>query len=378
LTDPLTLPAVERVSLRARVETFVPAVVCFVASRAVVFAVLFVAPVLHPGYRRPSFFSDWDAAHYLTIARSGYPQLQSAGHGFDATAAFFPLLPLLTRVVHEATRLSVRTSGVLVATAAALAAFCVIWALFREIVGARRATIALAFLAAWPASFVLSMVYSDGLLLLFAAACLLALRHERWWPAFAFSVLAGMSRPDGIVLAVCCAWAAYAAWKQTRRWLPWITVLGAPIGFAGYLAYLWHALGTPKAWYTAEHRGWHNGFDFGKAFWSHAFTALHHPTARIDLVASTLAGIVGIALVLWMIHDRLPATLTIYAAGIVGLAVGSSFGGSIPRFCLDAFPIFLVPAVRFRATLNAALIACSGAALALFMLVVELTRTTTP
>jgi len=343
-----------------------------------VFLTLYVAPILKPGYRRPSFFNDWDAAHYLLIARSGYPQLHSPGGGFDATAAFFPLLPLATRAVHIATRLSVRTSGIAVANASALAAFCVIWMLFREVVGDRRATIAVTLLAFWPASFVLSMVYSDGLLLLAAAACLLALRHEVWWAAFVFGALASLSRPDGVVLALCIAWAAYEAHRRRPGWVPWIAALGPPLGFAGYLGYLWIALGSPGAWFTAERRGWGRRFDFGRTWWSNGFTALHHPTARVDLVASTIAGIVGVALVVWMIQSRLPVPLTIYAGGIMVLALGSGVGGSVPRYCLDAFPIFLVPAARLRATVNAALVGCSAGAMALFMLVVELTRTTTP
>lgn len=340
--------------------------------------VLYVAPVLKPTYRRMSFFSDWDATHYLTIARSGYPQLETAGQGFNGTAAFFPLMPLLTRGVHEVTRLSLRASGIAVANLAALAACCVVWVLFREFVGQDRATIGVALMAFWPASFVLSMVYGDGLLVVFAGAFLLMLHRRRWWAAFAFGIVAGLARPSGVLLAFSGAWAAYEAWRQRRSWLPWVGAVGPAIGLAAFQGYQWVELGNPVAWYTAQRRGWHNGFDFGQTFWSHTFTALHQPTARIDLVISLVAGIIGAALVVWMIRIRLPATLTIYAGAVILLAVGSGFGGSIPRFCLDAFPIFLAPAARLRTTTTTVLIACSGAGLVLLMLVVELTRTTTP
>jgi Gpi18-like mannosyltransferase len=340
--------------------------------------VLWISPVLRPTYRRISFFSDWDAAHYLSIARSGYPQLEPAGGGFNGTAAFFPLMPLLTRGVHEVTRLSFRASGIAVANLAALGAFCVIWVLFREFVGQERATIGLALFAFWPAGFVLSMVYGDGLLVLFAAVYLLMLRRERWWSAFAFGVFAGLARPTGVLLALSGAWAAYEVWKQRRNWLPWVGALGPLVGLSAFQAYTWAELDDPMAWYTAQRRGWHNGFDFGQTFWSHAFTALHQPTARIDLVISLVAGIIGAALVVWMIRIRLPTTLTIYAGAVIVLAVGSGFGGSIPRFCLDAFPIFLAPAARLRTNAIAVLIGCSAAGFVVLMLIVELTRTTTP
>jgi hypothetical protein len=254
----------------------------------------------------------------------------------------------------------------------------VIWLLFRDVLDDRRASVAVAFLAFWPASFVLTMVFSDGLLLLFAGACLLMLRRERWWAAFAFGMLAGLSRPDGVVVALCCAWAAYEACRRTRSWRPWVAVFGAPLGFLGYLAYLWHALGSPNAWFTAERRGWGRGFDFGHDWLSNALLAVHHPTGRIDLVAGTIAGVVGVALVAAMIKLRLPSILTIYAGAVLVLALGTGAGASVPRYCLDAFPIFLVPAVRIRSTLNALLIGCSAGGLVLFMLIITLTRTTAP
>jgi hypothetical protein len=95
-------------------------------------------------------------------------------------------------------------------------------------------------------------------------------------------------------------------------------------------------------------------------------------------VASTLAGIVGVLLIIWMIRLHLPSMLVIYSAGIVILALGSGFGGSVPRFLLSAFPIFLALAARLRSTFITLLIGLSGAGLAVLMLVVELTRTVTP
>jgi Gpi18-like mannosyltransferase len=214
-----------------------------------------VAPVLKPGYDRQSFFTDWDAAHYLYIAKSGYPSLHPPGGGFNATAAFFPLLPLVTRGVADVTGLSIRLSGIAVANVAALVAFCIIWILFGEVLDRPRATVAIALLAFWPASFVLSMVYSEGLFLLFAAAALLSLRHERWSLFFLCSFLATLARPDGIVLALCGALVAFGAYRRHRRWLPWFAVLGAPLALVSYFGYLWAVLGSPTAWFTAERRG---------------------------------------------------------------------------------------------------------------------------
>jgi hypothetical protein len=358
-----------------------PPVACFVASRMVVLGALYVAPVISPGYARSSFFTDWDASHYLAIARSGYPPLHPKGGGFNALAAFFPLLSVVTRGVNDVTGLSLRTSGIWVANLAALAAFCVVWLLARDVLGRSRATAAVALLAFWPASFTLSMIYPDGLMILLAAGYLLALRRQQWLVAFGLGVLAGLSRPDAVVLFLSGAWAAVEvlrSGRSWRSWRPWLAAAGPAVGFAAFIGYLWAKLGTPSAWFEAERQGWGNSFDFGHTWWSDALVALHHPTARIDLVASTAAGIIGLALVVWMVVLRLPPILTIYAAGVLLLAIGSGFGGGIPRYCLDAFPIFFAPAAKLRPAALTLIIGISAGGMALFLLLVELTRTTTP
>ena len=370
--SPALGPAVQPDRAR-RILDLAPAVGAFVASRLIVLLALYAAPALKPGYVRNSFFSDWDATHYLNIARHGYPQLFVPPNGFDATAAFFPLLPMLTRALSTVTGLSVKTSGILVANAATLLAACVIWILAKRMIGREAASIAVALISFWPASFILSMVYSDGLLLLFAAACLLALYRERWIWASVFGFLAALSRPNGIVLCLCAGWAGYQSIRQ-RRW-QWTVILPiiAPLAaFGGYCLYLWAELGTITAWFKAEKRGWHANFDFGHRWLSDISVALHHPTSRIDLLASTVAGLIGIALLIWMIQSRMPAILSIYSAGILILALGSGFGGSIPRFVIDAFPLFFVPAARLKLSVNMLIIGLSGGAMAILFGLVEL------
>ncbi|HET9077308.1 MAG TPA: mannosyltransferase family protein [Acidimicrobiales bacterium] len=361
----------------ARVSELWPAAAAFVASRVLVLLCLYVAPLLHPGYRRMGFFTDWDATPYLSIAEHGYPPPYPPTGGFDAHIAFFPLLPGLIRALHLV-GVGDRSAGILVANAATLTALCVLWILAREVTSPSTASRTAVLLAFWPASFVLSMIYSDSLLILFAAGCLLALIRQRWMTAGALGLLASAARPNGLVLVLCCAWAAGNQWRKRRALYPLVSVVLAPLGAAGYFAYLWDRFGSPTIWFTAEHRGWGQGFDFGRRWVSDILVALQHPTGRVDLVASSVAGIIAIALVAWMIRERLPAVLTIYSAGIVVLALGSGFGGSIPRFCLDAFPMFIAPAIRLKGVALQVVVGLSAATFVLLFFVVELTRTTVP
>src|SRR5258708_40318657 len=94
--------------------------------------VLYVAPVLNPGYSRGSFFLDWDGAAYLYVARHGYPPLYPPGGGYLAHAAFFPLLPWLTRWLGSLTHLPLEASAFVIVTLSGLGAAVGIWWLALE------------------------------------------------------------------------------------------------------------------------------------------------------------------------------------------------------------------------------------------------------
>ncbi len=365
-----------------RLGWLLPPVMAFGVSRLIVIGVLYVGPVLNPAFRHSSFFLDYDGAHYLYIAGHGYPPLYPPEGGYLAYSAFFPLLPWLTRWLSYVTHLPLETSAFLIVTAAGLGACVGIWWLALETLGDREAagrTVMLALI--WPASFVLSMNYSEGLLIVSAAWCLLALRRQRWVWAGVAGLLASLARPDGVVLAVSCAWCAFVAIRATGSWRPLIAPLLAPLGMVGYFTFLAVRLDDPFLWFKAEKRGWGVGFDFGQTFVSNIGEAVRHPMGQFDLVPSSLAGIVGILLVLWACRERLPTEQILYAVGILVLTLGSGFGGSIPRFVMHAFPLFTAPGKRLSQCSPWALAAWSAISTAGFvclMLVVTTTRRMVP
>lgn len=377
----LVSPEQETSPLR-QLRKILPPVSAFLLSRLLVAAVLYVGPVIDPAFRRSSFFLSWDGSAYFYIAAHGYPPLYPPGGGYLAQSAFFPLLPWLTRWVSYITRLPLKVSAFGIVFVSGLTACLAVWWLALDTLRDREsATRAIMLTALWPASFILSMNYSEGLFITFAALSLLALRKQRWAWAGAAAVLAGLARPDGVVLAFSAAWCAFIAIRTRRVFRSIIPVLMAPLGMLSYFSFLAVRRHDFFLWFKAEHRGWHAGFDFGRQSANYFIQAIEHPTTRIDLVASSAAGIAGIVLVLWAIRDHLPMEQILFAAGVLLLALGSGFGGSIPRFVLDAFPLFTVPGKRLGRSLGQAyvwVIAFFVTGFVTLMLIVTLTQTTVP
>lgn len=159
--------------------------------------------------------------------------LRIAQHGYDLPRAviFYPLYPATIRVV----------SWVLPATAAAVlvstvGAFFFFWGLLRlgreELSDTGRLRMVL-LVCVWPTSFVLFAGYAESLTLALIVWAVVFARAGRWGPATVCGMLAGMSRPSGVLVAIPLALLAL----RSRR-LSSMIVLLTPAGVLGYWEWL--------------------------------------------------------------------------------------------------------------------------------------------
>jgi hypothetical protein len=139
----------------------------------------------------------WDADWYQRIAAHGYGALPREG------LRFFPLYPLVARVLGAGTWIGAGVALVAVANAAALAAAALLHRLTLAAGGdASTARRAATYFSIAPPAFVLVMGYSEGLALSLALVFLVALFGTPGTGAVVAGVLAGLARPTGILLAV--------------------------------------------------------------------------------------------------------------------------------------------------------------------------------
>jgi hypothetical protein len=146
----------------------------------------------------------WDGGWFLRIAEHGY---QSP----HVSTAFFPLYPLLVRVVGFVLGRHYLLGGVLVSTAACLAAFVLLYRLAGELLdrdSARRAVLAV---AVFPTTFFLGAVYSESLYLALSVAVFLFAVRGRWLTAGVAAGLALLTRSAGIALLPSLALLAWRA-----------------------------------------------------------------------------------------------------------------------------------------------------------------------
>ena len=327
-----------------------PALPAWVAARVVV-ALSFAAATLvrdyhgTPGGRLAEGVRAWDARWYVDIAREGYDHLPRVG------VRFFPLLPVLGRALSVLTGGDTTLGVVLVANASALA----LGALLHRLCLLERGDAALGRRAAWlvaftPAAFVLVWGYAEALAGALAVAMFLALRTQRWWGAAVAGLLAGLTRPVGMLLALPAAIEA-ARGLRSATWPDRAARMAAvvsPVAGCGlYLAWVEARYGTGLLPLTIQRRAdfrgdpvsplrvlWDGGRDLldGELFGN----AGHVPWALL------LIALVVVTFRHW------PVSYGAFAAASLLVALTAERLGSLERYGFGAFPVVLTLAVLGR------------------------------
>jgi hypothetical protein len=318
----------------------------FYALSRLVTAVAAVVGGLVSGVGFTQFLSTWDGGWYLKLVADGYPAgvPEVAGKATESTIGFFPLYPLTVRAVSwllpvpdvmAAIAVSVVFGGV------AVALFYRLATLFTDRRTAERAAILFAF---FPGSFVLSMAYTEALMLALAAGCFLALFQRRWVLAGVLAALAAASRPSALALTAACAWQAALAIRQRREWRSIAAPLLAPAGVLAFFVYLKLRTGEFTAWFRVEREGWGQGPKLGWSAFQPVLDFLQSPfTDRRAAVVGVglIFALVALGLLLW---QRWPGALTIYTVAILAMSANARLDSVRPRTLLTAFPLIFATA----------------------------------
>ncbi|MDQ3945713.1 MAG: hypothetical protein M3357_11290 [Actinomycetota bacterium] len=317
----------------------------------------------------------WDGRWYEKIVDHGYPSsvpqgewAAGTGHRVQSEVAFFPLYPLLTRLVDPFLPGGPSTAGVVVTLLCGAFATVGVWHLTAWVTDRDTANRAAVLFCFSPGAFVLSLVYAEALKLALGAACLLALLQRRWVAAGVLAALASATRPNAAAFVVACAWAAGAAVWQRREWRALIAPVLAPGGMAAFFAFLWWHTGEPGIWFRVQTDGWGERVDFGQRNLDVVWAFLRSPFDHPNRLVIGLSLVLVLACVGLLVKARLPGALNAYALTSLALVLTSHINVR-PRFVFVAFPLVVALAKWARRsvfTVLAATFAASTVMLTVF------------
>lgn len=271
------------------------------------------------------YMSNWDGPHYLHIAKHGYTD--------NALTAFFPLYPLLIRLV------------MYVASSALLSALAISWGclagaiyFYMKILSelsdkglSERVRGVLLFIL-FPTGVFLAATYTESLTaLLFLGAFYFALKNRILVTAL-LSALATASHPDGIFVLPLIA---VALWENKRRIIDIIMVMIAGCsGIVAYMIYLWATKGQLLDFVHAQKKSnWLSG---------NYLQTFANSLTYLDVVLFVLA---IMAVIYWWNKRK---SLAIFSLLFVLLPlIGGNFAG-YSRYSLLNFPLQMMLFMKFK------------------------------
>lgn len=328
----------------------------------------------------------WDSEYYLAIAIGGYDDPRSphltptgvstsvvdhsvvqSGSSFSTNLslsyAFFPFYPMMIRVFAFPLQIlglnpiaTATLAGVIVSALGALLAMLSLYDLTRESLGEEGALRAAFYLIIFPTGFFLVQVYTEGLFVGLAFACLAMLKRKLWVYAALLGVAATLTRAVGVTLIIPMA----ITWLRTGEWvdidLEWRQIFheGVPLRPLGrgllaispLIAFgIWKFSYLGLAFDYIESNFFGRGFlSLGYAFyaWSEAFRTMisgTNPQHTAYYFTEFLGLAIGVAACIATIRTH--PEIGWFSLAVVLISWGSGPAQGIHRYILGAPAVFI-------------------------------------
>jgi hypothetical protein len=302
-----------------------------------------VSATTHPWV---NMLSRWDAGWYVEIARNGY-QYEP---GRPSNAAFFPLYPLLIRATHTVLFLPDSDywwllAGIVLSNIALLVALAYFRSLLFMDFDQKTVSRAIIYLLIFPTTFFFLSVYSESLFLALTVGGFYYGRKNCWLTACMLTALATVTRSQGIILVLPLLIEYLAQRDFKLQQMEWKVTAFAliPAALFAFVLFLKVTFGSWTIMFDLQ-GAW--GRRLMWPWYPMAWLFRHAPVLSREhhdildfgfLLLLPVAGIFGLR------QLRLSYTSYIWTAALFFSCWGMY--GSIPRFDLVIFPVFLVLAL---------------------------------
>lgn len=318
---------------------------------AIMFGRIPVSGPMHSYYgigEELSVWTNWDGNNYIVIAREGY--------NIDPLYAFFPLLPILIKILVNILDISYPLAGVIVSRLALLGALFFLVKLVEKEWGKD-----IAYKTAWlmlifPTAYFMMTVYTESLFLFTTLAAWYFARDKNWWLAGFFGFFAPLTRLLGILMAPVLFWEYLSSkdWSFKKIRFGIFASITPVLGLISYAYFNYtrtgdflHFLNVQKYWAEVHSRGgYHNPFGI---IWNELVeTIAKIPNEGIFIIGGTdlWMTLFAVGILIWITIKRtLRTPYLIWSWGLLMIPIISGSLVSMPRYVLGFFPMYIVLAI---------------------------------
>jgi len=316
-------------------------------------------------------WTHWDTRHYIGIAQEWYTSVGDE----RLRLVFFPLYPLLMRLLSMITGANAFYSGVLISLACSAAASALLYDLAYMHFGGDEAGLSLAYFLLSPLSVFLCCVYTESLFICLTLAAVCLLRRGHPYLAAVFGMLSAFTRMPGVIVAgmMIIAFIGKIPEKKvnSRTLLACLAQVAIVFGgFAAYLAVNKAVTGDAFAYLTYQRENW---YQQPGSFWNSTANTMQYflnGAGESDWLWTwgfQLLCMMGAYGLLAFGSGRIPFDLAAYSFVYVAVVLSPTWllSGARYLYALCAFPLLLAR-MRIGKTGHMVLLILSGAMLVLW------------
>ena len=323
-------------------------VILFVIWRILLFLIAFISPAVIPqfGARFPYYqerliasglphfiwsFGNFDGVHYLGIAKDAY--------AYQYTQVFFPLYPLLIRLVSLLTFGNLLIAGLLISNIAFFVSLVIFYKLVNKYHGEKIAFWSCLFLLSFPTSFYFGAIYTEGIFFLLIISVFYLFYKKKILLASILGSFASATRLVGLFLIP-----AISLKKNIQSIIP---ILIAPLGFLAYVLYLKIEFNNPLYFVSAQtifgqERSTTQIILLPQVFWRYLKILATTNGLTFANAAFELGMTVLILTLLVLSYRRVKTEWLIFSFLAVLMPTFTGTLASIPRYVLIAFPVYIL------------------------------------
>ena len=316
-------------------------------------------------------WTHWDTRHYTGIALEGYTSVGDE----RLRLVFFPLYPLLMRLIAPLAGGSVFFGGVLISLACSAAASALTYDLAYMHFGRETAMRSTAYFLLSPLSVFLCCVYTEALFICLTLLGVCLLRRGHRWAAAACGMLSAFTRMPGVIIAglLIIDFCGRIPKKQADARALLACAAQVAIVFAGlavYWAVNYAVTGDAFMYLTYQKENW---YQQAGSFWQSTANTMHYFATGMGesdwlwTWGFQLLCMLGMYLLLAFGCDSIPFDLAAYSFVYVAVVLSPTWLLSGPRYlyALCALPL-LLSRLRVSRQAHGLLLAISGVLLVIW------------
>ncbi len=209
--------------------------ILFVTAKIYIYLILLFSKNIlpeNPTFLAQSRLANFDGVHYLSIAENGYGYAQQA---------FFPLFPILIRLMHQITGVSYLNAGIILSNIIFFLFLLVFFRWIKKLFNTNISKWTVILFVSFPMAFFLQCLYTESLFLLLVVLSFLLAGNKKYFFALFIAGIASGTRVVGIFLLPTIIIPYLYSQRSTVK-LKYITklVLYSASGVLGLAVYVWY------------------------------------------------------------------------------------------------------------------------------------------